>query len=161
MDYDTRQKICDVAIGWLHGGLYYKPTYGDMENIFDWGMAPTPYAAADAHTKSHWCGIFACCCLRQAGVGSAHWGIVPSGWGVVGDPSQISKAIWGNDGAWKGDVGYINAQNHHFLIIDYWEGQYLCIDGNSLAKDNPSLGAVIQWVWRPASDISSYYQIQT
>ena len=116
--------------GW--SAVEYHPTVTDMDAYFmqAWGA----YASASKSTKSLWCGIFAVYVLRQAGL-KVHWGPMSTkagGWGIVTDAYESSQVriVNGHSGVQPGDIGYVSAYNHHFIItavdelFDYTE----CID---------------------------------
>lgn len=152
-----RDRICDEANMAIGGYISDEkgPTRAEMNDYFAqaWGYS---YDQAGAHTKSHWCGIWAVYILIQAGL-TARWGPVPKGWGVVSPQVKVHN---GNKGIQPGDVGYVTAGDHHFLItrvdqeLDFTE----CIDGNAGGVGN-GYGTIRRRWSRKLSEIACYYEI--
>jgi hypothetical protein len=149
--------------GW--SAVEYHPTVTDMDAYFMQAWGGT-YASASKSTKSLWCGIFAVYVLRQAGV-KVHWGPMSTkagGWGIVTDAYESSQVriVNGHSGVQPGDIGYVSAYNHHFIItavdelFDYTE----CIDGNADGVTPAgTLGTIKRRKSRRLSQIEAYYQI--
>lgn len=81
-------------------------------------------------SKKHWCGIFCCAILRDAGV-NARWTL--KGGKIVGDGVKLT---WGRPGIQPGDVAMINKSNHHFLIlgVDEKAKRYTTLEGNTAGQ---------------------------
>jgi hypothetical protein len=154
----------NMAIGgW--GSVEYYPDSNDMDTYFMQAFG-LPYSKASTHTKSHWCGIFAVYVLRQAEV-SVHWGPMPTkagGWGIVTDAYQSAQVriINGHSGIQPGDIGYVSAHRHHFIVtqVDEFFNYVECIDGNAGGVTPVgTLGTVKRLKSRHLSQIEAYYKI--
>lgn len=76
----------------------------------------------------HWCGIFACYCLRQYGGLDVRWTLMG---GKIVSPGGAVKLRWGKQGIRAGDVAIIPRAQHHFLIGGVSGGDLWTIEGNT------------------------------
>jgi hypothetical protein len=135
-----RDKILELADWWAAPGKY-RPTEEELISFFSEGGAeasPTEKEATHALTKlqygvqvqgrvKHWCGVFACYILRQAGV-KARWTLLTGK--IVGD--GVTK-LPGHRNIVPGDIAIINSGDHHFIVtdIDYASNTLQSVDGNA------------------------------
>jgi hypothetical protein len=122
----VRDRILDLASFWASPGEY-KPTEDDLISFFNDSGAeasPTPSEARQAlqclstgvriqGEIKHWCGIFACCVLRQAGV-DGRWTLF--GGRMVGTGVTL---VPGCKNIVPGDVAIIRRASHHFIVVGF------------------------------------------
>jgi hypothetical protein len=88
-----------------------------------------------------WCGVFATWVYRQAGIETK--------WIIGGGPTKLKHYSSKEISSLKpGDIGHIQKQNHHFIILSVKDGKIRSINGNSdaqsiLIKDGPPLGDIV------------------
>lgn len=97
----------------------------------------------------HWCGIFACACYVEAGLG-CRWTLLG---GTIKNKTGVGiTKVWGRTGIRPGDIAIISKASHHFIITDVRGTTVDSIDGNST-------GNMIRTIKnKPVSDIIAYYR---
>jgi hypothetical protein len=164
--------ICDTAVRADQGRAVGMPT---DKNITDsMGESTGVFFGTQ---KKHWCGIFCCMLLREAGL-DVKWtlgtlkadqkkdlptqeaGMLTAGhmYNVTGSAITL---VYSGVGVKAGDVAIISAANHHFLItgVDPVAKKYTTLEGNTT-------GQIIKSglrSFRPAAadqTIIAYYRIQ-
>jgi len=144
------------------GGIGPRQPSADQLDKYFRAATGSAYSAADDHTKSNWCGIFAVYCLMEGGI-SCYWGINPqmNQWGICPLYDEI-EVIYGNSGIVSGDVGVAASRSHHFLIEDVVEEyDYVgSLEGNSSPpSDAQWMGGVLAAKSRTLGDVAWYYRI--
>lgn len=124
-------------------GNGFRVTAGELIYIFNQSGAERSPSQADANrslTRStgayignevkHWCGVFACTVLREAGI-KARWTLF--GGKMVGDGIRL---VWGRAGIQPGDVAIISDSEHHFLITkrDEKTKTFTTLEGNTTGQ---------------------------
>ena len=165
-----RDKIIELADYWSSPGKY-RPTEDELITFFTGSgaeAAPTQAEAREALTSlsygvrvqgqiKHWCGIFACYVLREAGV-DVRWTL--HGGKMVG--AGITK-LPGFKNIVLGDVAIIYAASHHFIVfdIDYDSNTLQSVDGNTANQYIRVTEKKIQYTGQDAStkSVVAFYRI--
>lgn len=126
-----KQYIEETVVTW---------TPAHWNNADNWNGLRTPGKRVSG---LHWCGIFSCFILKQAGL-TAQWHL---GQGIKPVPK-----IWGYKGVQPGDIGIIAHQAHHFVITEVGADKVTSVNGNS---DWQSI-LVKSW---PLRDIVAYHKV--
>jgi hypothetical protein len=155
-----RSKILELAKYWADPGEW-KP---DAENLVFFFQnagteaAPTTAEAQQALDKGgtgvkvqgvvkHWCGIFACSVIREAGLTTPRWTL-------LGGKIKNIELVLGNKGLQPGDIAMITSGNHHFIVTSLSE------DGTSMSTvEGNTLGQYIRARTRKTSEPYAYYRI--
>lgn len=95
----------------------------------------------------HWCGIWACSTLVEAGV-SAKWTL----FGGTIKGSGVTK-VWGYQGIQPGDIAMVTKGRHHFIITKVNGSTVDSIDGNSTNN------SIVTHYGKAISTIVAYYRI--
>jgi hypothetical protein len=156
----TRSRILERAQYWADPGEW-KPDADSLRYYFQKAgaeAAPTLAEASEALKRGgtgvkvqgaikHWCGVFACCVIREAGV------TIPT-WTLLGGKIKHLALVWGNAGMQPGDIAMIVAGNHHFIVtaVDYATKTMSTVEGNTL-------GQFIRARTRKTSEPYAYYRI--
>jgi hypothetical protein len=136
----VRDRILELAESWASPGDY-RPTADDLIFFFTNSgaeAAPSMAEAQDALKNlsngvrvqgqiKHWCGVFACSVLKEAGV-DVRWTLY--GGKMIGDGVTL---LPGSNNIVPGDVAIINHASHHFIVsdIDYARNSLESVDGNT------------------------------
>lgn len=155
-----RDAIVELAQYWADPGAW-KPAPDDLINFFYYAGAeawPSEKEAADAlkyrdtgvkvqGQVRHWCGIFACYVIREAGLSTVRWTL-------YGGKMLNIEYRNGNKNMQPGDVAMIVSGNHHFIVtdIDYSSGTMHTVEGNTS-------GQLIRNRTRKTSEPYGYYHI--
>jgi hypothetical protein len=155
-----RSDIVDLAYWWADPGEW-KPSEEDLIDFFKYsGAEASPsYSEASNALKyrdtgvkvngavKHWCGIFACYVVRQAGITVARWTL-------NGGKIYNLSLNWGNAGMQPGDIAMIVAGNHHFIVtdVDYGSKTMKTVEGNTS-------GQYIRSRSRKTTEPYAYYSI--
>jgi hypothetical protein len=155
-----RSKIVELAQYWADPGAW-KPGASDLIDFFYYAGAeawPTTNDAEyalqyrDTGVKvggqvKHWCGIFACYVIRQAGLSAVRWTL-------YGGKMLNIEYRNGNKNMAPGDVAIIVSGNHHFIVtdIDYSSNSMSTVEGNTS-------GQYIRARTRKTSEPYGYYHI--
>lgn len=174
----TRSRIIDWANWWAWPGEY-KPTPEELISFFEGAGTESQPSLKDAKAAlaaggtgvkiygqtKHWCGIFACSVLRQAGV-DATWSLMNgriTGKGVTSPalPHAYPIRSWSHEMR-PGDIAIIRRYNHHFIVtdVDYAANQVYCVEGNTK-------GQIIRWAVRaidygrtqPNETVTAFYRV--
>jgi hypothetical protein len=161
-----RAKILDRAVYWAAPGNW-KPDPEALAYFF-WasGCEQVPTVAEATRSLNtlangcylggnsssnvrHWCGIFACACFVEAGVGCR--------WTLFGGQIKSKTGVgvtkkWGYAGIQPGDIAIVQKASHHFIITNVTDSTVDSIDGNST-------GNMIRTCYsKPLSSIIAYYR---
>ncbi len=155
-----RDNIVALALWWADPGEW-KPTEDDLVDFFQGAGAEAWPSIAEAQEAlkyrvtgvkvngdvKHWCGVFACYIVRNAGLSTARWTL-------YGGKIKNLALIWGNDGMQPGDVAMIQSGNHHFIVtdIDYSTNTMHTVEGNTS-------GQFIRARTRLTTEPYAYYRI--
>jgi len=158
-----RTKILDRAVYWAAPGDW-KPDAESLVYFFSEAgceQVPTVSEASRSLTSlpngcyiggnnvRHWCGIFACACYVEAGVG-CRWTLFG---GTIKSTSGVGVTkVWGHSGIKPGDIAIISKASHHFIITDVRGSTVDSIDGNSTGNMIRTCRS------KPLSDIIAYYR---
>ncbi len=155
----TRDKIIEKAKYWSSPGEW-KPSAEDLVFFFENSgaeVAPSKkeaQAALDAGgtgvkvqgVTKHWCGIFACSCIREAGLTTPQWTL-------LGGKIKNLELVWGNSGIQPGDIALITSGNHHFIVTS------INADGTMTTTEGNTLGQYIRDRSRKTSEPYAYYRV--
>lgn len=154
----VRSKIIERAEFWASPGEW-KPIAEDLVYFFENAgteAAPTTkeaQAALDAGgtgvkvqgVVKHWCGIFACSCIREAGLTTPRWTL-------LGGKIKNLPIVMGHSGLQAGDIAMITSGNHHFIVTS--------IDGDTMTTvEGNTLGQYIRERTRKVSEPYAYYRV--
>lgn len=117
-----RAKIVELAEWWAEPGVW-KPSADDLVGFFYYAGAeawPTKKEAQDALAAGgtgvkvqgqvkHWCGVFACYLIRDAGSTLIRWTL-------FGGKMKNIKFVYGTSGIQPGDIAVITKAQHHFIV---------------------------------------------
>lgn len=152
-----RDLITGIAEGWASPGEW-KPDADTLIWYFNNAgaeQAPTmdeAQAALDAGgtgvnvsgVKKHWCGIFACSVIVEAGLTLANWTL-------LGGRIKNIPYVSGHNGMQPGDIALISSGNHHFIITD--------IDGDTMTTvEGNTIGQLIRTRTRKVTEPYGYYR---
>lgn len=134
-----RSEIIKLGQQWASPGEW-KPTEEDLVNFFKGAGAeawPSIQEAREAlkyrvtgvkvnGQVKHWCGVFACYILRQAGLNTVRWTL-------YGGKMKNIQLVWGSSGMQRGDVAIIKSADHHFIVTDvnYSTKKMDTVEGNT------------------------------
>lgn len=158
----NRQRIIKRADFWAGPSGKWRPRVIQMIHYFQKAgaeVAPTRKEAEEALTRrstgvkirgevKHWCGIFNCCVIREAGLTKPRWTL-------YGGKIKNLKLMWGTQGLQPGDIAIFKGGRHHHAIIkeiDEEEKTLTVIEGNTFG----------QWIKRSKKNLNmayAYYQI--
>jgi hypothetical protein len=169
---DELRYICDSAIRSDQGRGAGMPT---EQNLKD-SLKRSTGVLFGSQVK-HWCGIFCCMLLREAGL-DVLWTLADLKKDQIAKTAETDatmtkaghmynasgktiKLVWGNVGVKAGDVAIIPAANHHFLITEANSStkKYTTLEGNTTGQ----IIKVGTRSFKPAAadqTIAAYYQIQ-
>jgi hypothetical protein len=155
-----RSRILERAAYWADPGEW-KPDAETLRYYFEKAgaeAAPTIAEAKEALKRGgtgvkvqgvikHWCGVFACCVIREAGL------TIPR-WTLLGGKIKNLELVWGNAGLEPGDIAMITSGNHHFIVtaVDGSAKTLSTVEGNTL-------GQYIRARTRKTSEPYAYYRI--
>ena len=148
----ARQRVADIALSQVGkgGNGSYMPLYLVPGDTVEEGWKPggngDPIQQPPTGGHVQWCGIFTLWVLHRAG-------IIPN-----------VKWIWGKGYAARfpttnnpktGDIGYMNAWNHHDIILEAKGDLLHTVDGN----DGGSPGGMVKENWIPRSKFAMFFSI--
>lgn len=156
-----RSNIVYWANFWAAPGMW-KPAATDLVDFFAGAGAeqsPSVREAQEALNRGgtgvkigtqmkQWCGVFACCVVREGGVRQAHWTLY--GGKILG-----IDLVWSHGGMQPGDVAILPGKNQHHIIVtdvDYDTNTMKTVEGNTM-------GQLIKTNSRRATDPYAYYRI--
>ncbi|MGH9903211.1 MAG: hypothetical protein ACRD68_15495 [Pyrinomonadaceae bacterium] len=155
-----RSDIVALAQWWADPGEW-KPTDEDLVYFFQNAGAEAKPSLKEAQEAlkyrvtgvkvggqvKHWCGVFACSVLREAGLNVARWTL-------LGGKIKNVSLVWGNSGMRAGDVAMITEGNHHFILtdVDYSAKSMRTVEGNTS-------GQYIRARTRKTTEPYAYYRI--
>jgi hypothetical protein len=155
-----RSKIIEWADYWADPGEW-KPDADSLRYFFlnaKTEAAPTIAEANEALKRGgtgvkvqgavkHWCGVFACSVIREAGLTMPRWTL-------LGGKIKNLELVWGSAGMRPGDIAMITAANHHFIVtaVDYAKKSMSTVEGNTL-------GQYIRAKTRKTTEPYAYYRI--
>jgi hypothetical protein len=153
-----RDLIVQIAQGWADPGIW-KPDAETLVWYFDNAGAEASPTIAEAEAalraggtgvnvngvKKHWCGIFACSVIREAGL------TIPT-WTLLGGKIKHLQVVMGYKGLQPGDIAMIASGNHHFIVTD--------IDGDSMSTvEGNTIGQNIRARTRKITEPYGYYRV--
>ena len=168
-----RDDILRLAEWWADPGEY-KPWPEELISFFEVAEAEQAPSYAEAQKSlttlstgafvggavKHWCGIFACHVLREAGL-NVRWTLL--GGKIVGKSANQVKYVPGNQGLRPGDVAMIPKANHHFIVtgVDYGSNTLWSVDGNTSGQMIRSLTKQVKYSSQEAATktIYGYYRV--
>lgn len=155
-----RSEIVELAHWWADPGEW-KPSAQDLGDFFKYAGAeawPSIKEAQDAllyrdtrvkvnGAVKHWCGVFGCYVMRQAGLTIADWTL-------YGGKIKNIQIVWGSNGMQPGDLAMIEKGNHHFIVtdVDYSTKTMSTVEGNTS-------GQYIRARTRKTTEPYAYYRI--
>src|SRR5262245_15960944 len=153
-----RKLITQIAQGWASPGEW-KPDAECLVWYFENAGAEEAPSLAEAEAaikaggtgvnvrgaKKHWCGVFACSVIREAGL------TIPT-WTLLGGKIKHLQVVWGNNGMQPGDIAMITTGNHHFIVTDIQGTSMTTVEGNTM-------GQLIRTRTRKITEPYGYYRI--
>lgn len=103
-----------------------------------------------------WCGIFAVAVWAWAGIGvkwTLNW--TKEKGNMLRDPGLGWKKVSTNRGIRPGDIAYINARQHHYIVTDVGSTHVCSVDGN---QEGNTIKEYRNWK-RDIASIVCYYTI--
>jgi peptidoglycan hydrolase-like protein with peptidoglycan-binding domain len=139
-----------TRLGWERLDVYFESAYGGRGGGYD-AFQQSAVKFLNGPKLQSWCGLFVVWALKSAGVPLGNWKI----------GSGISALISNSRGPQSytpqvGDIGYLNAHQHHCLVIRVEGDMVITIDGNTRG-DSGATGGQIGENARPRSAFAAFY----
>lgn len=155
-----RSTIVELAEWWADPGEW-RPSAQDLVDFFKYAGAEAWPSITEAQEAlqyrgtgvkvngavKHWCGVFGCYIMREAGLNTAKWTL-------YGGKIKNIQIVWGNSGMQPGDLAMITSGNHHFIVtdVDYSTKTMHTVEGNTS-------GQFIRARTRKTTEPYAYYRI--
>jgi peptidoglycan hydrolase-like protein with peptidoglycan-binding domain len=139
-----------TRLGWERLDVYFETAYGGRGGGYD-AFQQSAVKFLNGPKLQSWCGLFAVWALKSAGVPLGNWKIGMGISALISESRSPKNYI-----PRTGDVGYLNAHQHHCLVIRVEGDTVITIDGNTRG-DSGATGGQIGENTRHLSAFAAFY----